>query len=169
MPMKKMKNRVLFWVCLLIVLAVFTTANWIIHGHDRWWFNTLDYTIAIRPEKHPDSIAVGVDFQTDDYHGKGEIGIEEIQLSGKRVEFRALDARQSTFHMRERYKLDSLHVRVLIPYQKEHIGLQMRIKGGMRYTHSMTKKTDSRRFDIETELRERDNRLVFKRIKYPVK
>ena len=167
--MKTMKKRILFWTWLLLVLAVFTAANWVIHGHDRWWFNTLDYTIAIQPEKHPDSIVVGVDFKTDDYHGKGEIEIEEIQLSGKRVEFDPLDARQSTFHMGDRYKLDSLHARVVIPYQKDRLGFPMRIKGGMRYMHSMTKKTDYRRFDIETELEERDNRLVFNRIKYPVK
>lgn len=164
-----MKKQLLLWILLFAVLAIFTVANWVIHSHERWWFNTLDYGVDIRPEKHAESVVVSVDFTTDDYHGKGGIEIEGIEISGHPIEFELLDSKQSTFHLGDRYKLDSLHVRVLMKYEDALVGLPMRIRGGLYYKHSMTEKTDHHLFDITTELKTRDNRLVFNRMKYPVK
>lgn len=163
-----MKKKLLFWISLIVLFSIFTLANWVIHSYDRVWFNTLDYKIEIKPEKHPDSIVVRVEFYTDDYHGKGETEINQIDVDGHPVEWQPLDSRQSTFHLGDRYKLDVLDSRILIAYDKSLIDRPLRIRGGLYYKHSMTQRTDYRKFDIATQLTKRDNRSAFKRIKYPV-
>ena len=160
-----MKRKIIFWFSLVFVLTFFTVVNWIIHSHDRWWFNTLDHSVGFEE----DSITVGLDYYADDYHGIGEIWISSIEIDGAPVEFEETRNRQSTFHLGDRYKLDAFYVRVSIDYDESYLNQPMRIRGGIRYTHRLTNNTYRQDIDIESIVSERDNRLVFDRKKLPIR
>jgi len=161
-------KKILFWVSLIVVLAVFTGINWFIHVNERLWFNTLDYGIEIQPEEHPDSIELSVDFFTDDFHGKGEIEVQKVLVDGKPVEWKQSSDGQFPFHLSKRYQVDSLYTTIVIPFEEAILGRPLQILGAIHYKHSVTQRTDHRPFDIETVVEPRQNDWVFGRIKYPM-
>jgi hypothetical protein len=164
-----MKRKILFWICLISILSIFTVANWIICGHHRWWFNTLDYKIDVTPADHKSNVVVSVSFIGDDYHGKGEIKVTDILVENKPIEWKIWFDGQSRFNMGERYKLDSFYSHILIPFEEAIKGKPLQITGSVVYTHPFSKETDYHHFEISDTVRKRENVWVFGRQKFKIK